>query len=59
MEEELKKAGGTTYGPRITEYRFNNWGSPSEDTVYQDEDLLPPHHDDEKETDDIFEDDEI
>ena len=59
LEEELKKAGGTTYGPRITEYRFNNWGSPSEDTVYQDEDLLPPHHDDEEKSDDIFEDDEI
>ena len=55
----MKKAGGTTYGPRITEYRFNNWGSPSEDTVYQDEDLLPPHHDDEEKSDDIFEDDEI
>lgn len=59
LEQELKNAGGTTYGPRIREYRFNNFCSPSEDTVYQYEDLLPPHHDDEKKSDDIFEDDEI
>lgn len=60
LEEELRKAGGTTYGPRVTEYRFNNWGSPSEDTVYEEEDLFPPHHDDEEEeSDDIFGDDEI
>ena len=59
LEQELKNAGGTTYGPRIREYRFNNFCSPSEDTVYQDEDLQPPEHDDEKKSDDIFEDDEI
>lgn len=45
LEDEIRLAGGTVFGDRVTELRFA--GSRNiQGTAYEAEDLLPPKHDD-------------
>lgn len=44
LEDEIKRAGGTVYGDRITEYRFAV-SRNKQATAYEDEDFYPPRHD--------------
>ena len=50
LEDEIRLAGGTVFGDRVTELRFA--GSRNiQGTAYEAEDLLPPKHDDADDTD--------
>ena len=51
LEEEVRAAGGTVYGNRVTELRFRGTRNV-QGTAYEAEDLLPPRHDDADEADD-------
>lgn len=51
LEEEVRAAGGTVYGNRVTELRFRGTRNV-QGTAYEAEDLLPPRHDGADEDDD-------
>lgn len=44
LEYEIREAGGTVYGDRVTELRFRGTRNV-QGTAYEAEDLLPPRHD--------------
>lgn len=44
LEDEIRLAGGTAYGDRVTELRFAGTRN-AQGTAYESEDLLPPRHD--------------
>ena len=44
LEDEIRAAGGTVYGNRVTELRFAGTRN-AQGTAYEDEDMLPPRHD--------------
>lgn len=44
LEEEVRAAGGTVYGNRVTELRYRGTRE-AHGTAYEAEDLLPPRHD--------------
>lgn len=50
LEDEIRAAGGTVYGNRVTELRFAGTRN-AQGTAYEAEDLLPPRHDDADEVD--------
>lgn len=45
LEDEIRLAGGTAFGDRVTELRFAS-SRNIQGTAYEAEDLLPPKHDD-------------
>ena len=45
LEDEIRAAGGTVYGNRVTELRFAGTRN-ARGTAYEDEDMTPPRHDD-------------
>lgn len=45
LEDEIRAAGGTIYGNRVTELRFAGTRN-AQGTAYEDEDMAPPRHDD-------------
>lgn len=51
LEEEVRAAGGTVYGNRVTELRFRGTRNV-QGTAYEAEDLFAPRHDGADETDD-------
>lgn len=51
LEDEIRLAGGTAFGDRVTELRFAS-SRNVQGTAYETEDLLPPRHDGIDETDD-------
>ena len=51
LEDEIRLAGGTVFGDRVTELLFAS-SRNIQGTAYEAEDLLPPRHDDADETDD-------
>ena len=51
LEEEVRAAGGTVYGNRVTELRFRGTRNV-QGTAYEADDLLPPRHDGADEADD-------
>lgn len=51
LEYEIREAGGTVYGDRVTELRFRGTRNV-QGTAYEAEDLLPPRHDGADEADD-------
>ena len=44
LEDEIRAAGGTVYGNRVTELRFAGTRN-AQGTAYEDEDMAPPRHD--------------
>ena len=44
LEDEIRLAGGTVFGDRVTELRFAS-SRNIQGTAYEAEDLLPPRHD--------------
>ena len=44
LEDEIRAAGGTVYGNRMTELRFAGTRN-AQGTAYEDEDMAPPRHD--------------
>lgn len=44
LEDEIRAAGGTVYGNRVTELRFAGTRN-AQGTAYEDEDMAPPKHD--------------
>lgn len=48
LEDEIRAAGGTVYGNRVTELRFAGTRN-AQGTAYEDEDMAPPRHDDAEE----------
>lgn len=44
LEDEIRAAGGTIYGNRVTELRFAGTRN-AQGTAYEDEDMAPPRHD--------------
>ena len=50
LEDEIRLAGGTAFGDRVTELRFAS-SRNIQGTAYEAEDLLPPKHDDADEID--------
>ena len=52
LEDEIRLAGGTVFGDRVTELLFAS-SRNIQGTAYEAEDLLPPRHDDADEADDI------
>lgn len=44
LEDEIRAAGGTVYGNRVTELRFAGTRN-AHGTAYEDEDMAPPRHD--------------
>lgn len=58
LEDEIRLAGGTAFGDRVTELRFAS-SRNIQGTAYEAEDLLPPKHDDaDNDIDDIDDADE-
>lgn len=51
LEDEIRLAGGTVFGDRVTELLFAS-SRNVQGTAYEAEDLLPPRHDDADEADD-------
>ena len=51
LEEEVRAAGGTVYGNRVTELRFRGTRNV-QGTAYEAEDLFSPRHDGTDEVDD-------
>lgn len=51
LEDEIRLAGGTVFGDRVTELLFAS-SRNAQGTAYEAEDLLPPRHDVADETDD-------
>ena len=56
LEDEIRAAGGTVYGNRMTELRFAGTRN-AQGTAYEDEDMAPPRHD-ESDDEDVGEVDE-